>query len=182
MSAEETNLQEIHETVVVNGQEFEVLRGVKQNTDIKFNRVTVMESICHENENGPHQIPLSPFSYSLQSDEQTYSRIMTVGSDWVKMDTGWLGESVSMIHLYNMEGKLGPHRPTDEQKSEIESRVIQVAVAIEGLPKVPCSYLSPKRSIRLQCDGGEGKQNLSSYYWVRCTAGKCRLQVSALPL
>lgn len=174
---------EEREIVVVNGQQFEVVKELKQNTEQTFNRVTIVESIYHENNDGPHQIHAEPFSYQLESDEQTYTRIMSIGTEWTKLDTGWLSNKVSMIYLLNKEGKMGPVRPIDKQIDEVNSRIIQICklTYVDGKPyHIPVSYLSPRKSIRLEPNGPEG--NLVEDYYLRCLSGSCKIQVSCLPL
>lgn len=178
----ETN--QIEETVTVGGKEYQVVKELKQNTDQSFNRVTIVESIYHENNEGPAQINTPSFSYQLTSDEQAYTRIMTVKEEWVPLDTGWLDGKVSMIHLFNMEGKIAPVRLSEEQKADIQSRVIELGISCVG-PKpvengmITCSYLSPRKSIRLETKGLS--ENLSQRYYLRCLSGSCKVQVSCLP-
>jgi hypothetical protein len=190
MSQEPENQPENQqEFITINGEQFQVIKELKQNTNQSYNRVTVVESIYHENIDGPHQIHAQPFSYNLQSDEQTYTRIMTVGTEWTKLDTGWLNNKCSLIHLLNLGSRVGPTRPTEQESQEAESKIVELSIqhyiytGKEPSCKEPnhliCSYLSPRKSIRVEPKGP--KCNLSDGYYLRCRSGTTRVQITALP-
>lgn len=173
--------------VTVSNKEFEAIGELKQNTGNTFNRVTVVESIYHETNDGPTQIPTPSFSYELVSDEQAYMRIMNIGKEVQKVDTGWLKDNVSILHILNLEGKIPSVRMTEEQREEVSQKVIQVLVGQEALSDkksiiIPFAYITPRKSIRLICNNFNGLPNLSQHYWIRSLSGDCKIQITCLPV
>ncbi len=98
-------------------------------------KITVVESIYHRP--GPNQpmsqVPIQ-FSRDCHTDEQTYGpRQIRVGPEWQPIELGWFKDqplNVGMIVLVNNEGRFTQRVPTEEERAEAASKVIEVGILI----------------------------------------------------
>lgn len=64
--------------------------------------MTVVETVYHQTEEGEPATHSSPYSRTLQTDEQAYRRLMKFGRERVPLDWGWVGErGCGMLVLHN---------------------------------------------------------------------------------
>src|SRR6185312_8298003 len=84
--------------------------------------------VCTVYHQQPGNEPISAesrFSRWLESEEQPYLRKLVIGEEWTLLDCGWL-EDVGMLLLRNEEGKFQV-QPTEAERAEVMSRVVEVA-------------------------------------------------------
>lgn len=90
-------------------------------------RITVVEMVCHQQENSePHALE-SRFCRPIENSEQPYSRSFVVGETPKKLiDKYCWVENPGMIHVSNDEGNRLSLTPTSEETTEIEDRIIEI--------------------------------------------------------
>ena len=92
-------------------------------------RLTIVATILHQ-ASGQDPIPLEIRQQrGLETDEQPYIRhlILPPGNDWLPLDIGWLNKGVSCISIKNNEGTNFTRIPSQAQKDEINTRVIEIS-------------------------------------------------------
>lgn len=134
-------------------------------------RLTVVEQLSYEQQNGKHPQVRSAYSRSIGSDEEVYQRSLPVTPAWAPVDTGWVS-SPGMIHLVNEEGKNLTVIPTREERAAIDSRIIEVKV--DGADDSHVFLLWPGESMRVY--PGPGLKLVA-----RCPAGPARCALSIFP-
>lgn len=140
-------------------------------------RLTVVESIYYQ-QSGQQPVQHDCQHYeNVYSDEQPYLRNLKIGSDWQPIDHGWL-TSWGLLLVSNEEGKGLLTVPTLEEQEEINSRVLQLGIALDStndIKKVQLlSTIPPGRSMRWY---PENLLNLR----LRCQHGKARCRISLFP-
>lgn len=131
-------------------------------------RISVVEAIYHQS---PDEQPMSVesrFEIELASSgEQPYIRTrQKVGGNWSLVETGWAHNPV-MIVIKNEEGRYTVN-PTDEERQNVESRVLHVGIGDE----VHMLTIGPRESLRLPIAGG-------SKVYIRCANYEARYTVYA---
>lgn len=92
-------------------------------------RMGVVETVYHQSPGDNPTSVESKFSRLLKSDDQPFSRKMTVGAEWVEISTGWLEKSpLSMIHISNREGENRQVIPTPLELIKMAERVVEIAL------------------------------------------------------
>ena len=91
------------------------------------NRLTCVLNLYHEQEGEqPEGIRLS-FSESLSLNAQRYNRRLKIGTDPVPFDMGWFKtDEIGPILIENLEGRHFRIHPSDEEREDIELRVLKV--------------------------------------------------------
>lgn len=116
-------------------------------------RLTVVETVYHQPAAGPPTATESRFSRPLGSDEQPYSRRLTIPTRWVRLDPGWVGGGCAALALSN-EGPVARRTtvPTPEEAAADAALVVTVGVAAdpEGATVAPFARVRPGESLRLE--------------------------------
>lgn len=129
------------------------------------------------------------YSRQLTTTEQPYLRKLTIGSQWVPLDKGWLNQA-SLLDISNEEGKHLQVNPEDWEALAIKGRVVEVACipmfaesAVKHrdmhspdilVPELVADWLVPPREsirviptdlsrVRLRCQNGEARCVLSIF-------------------
>lgn len=135
-------------------------------------RLTVVETIYHQAPGeSPREVP-SRYSRWLDSEESLYQRTMRVGEEWTPIDLGWLAGDVGMILLSAESGSKRNTIPTEEERREDESKVIEVSFRTEA-PRADITLL-PGESARF-CPA------FAKEILLRCANGKTKYTVSVIP-
>ena len=98
-------------------------------------RMTVVEQIYHQCADQSPESFGSSFNVVLKSDEELYKRRIDVGTDWTKVDTGW----VKCPTLLRIE-HINPSADAQPLILGVEHAGVVVAV----------SFISPGRSVRIE--------------------------------
>ena len=125
-----------------------------------MSRVTVVDTISHQPTNGKPRCVISRFSLPCITDEEVYSRRIKVGTEWTKVDLGYVDKPTVLV-LENEES----HKyviPSEADKAELATRIVEVAGGWE---------IHPGQSMR-----GKGKDIM-----VRARSGVVSLRVYAFP-
>jgi hypothetical protein len=112
-------------------------------------RLTVTETVFHQPLDGdPTAGPHTPYTILLDTDEQPYLRHGRVGQEWTKMDVGWI-KGCSMLCLSNEGIKMPPGQPTEGQRTDAASRLLEIGVTNDMIDMVvPFAQLPPGQSLR----------------------------------
>lgn len=162
-------------------------------------KIGVVESVYYRYSGAPACDSTSRFVRLITSDEQVYDRKLTIGEQWVKLDTGWLADKVGLLKIENLEGQglWTRSNPTNEQLEELRQKIIEVGIIPptetedkkpmkvltfleeEEILKpmdqpIPMFYIPPTESMR-------GTPVQASRLWLRCCKGKAKIRVFALP-
>ncbi len=153
-------------------------------------RLAIVETIYHQAPGeSPTSLPPLRSSWWLQSDEQPYLRELTVGEEWTKLDTGWIGEQVGLLVIRNKEGLFTQVKPTEQERREAEAKIIEIGYQqpdpgeqrnMFSPPKhsivIPIAEIDPGRDIRLTpCI------SLIPGLRIRCRTGKAKLSLGVFP-
>jgi hypothetical protein len=94
--------------------------------------LTVVGSFYHQ---GSGQQPTSQdirYSRQLRSNEQAYIRNTKIGEDWQPLDFGWV-KVPGFFVLTNNEGKFTGAQPTDRERQEARTHIIEFGIVSELL-------------------------------------------------
>lgn len=133
-------------------------------------RIVVKDVLYHQVAGEqPTMFDLPGFTRQLKSDEQVYHRKLTVGEDWQSIDVGWLHGCCGMLILENLEGRFIQVQPTDNERSCVEARVVDVRFGEEvGV------VLLPRESVRFQ------PFDVSKVF-MRCRLSTARVSINVVP-
>lgn len=140
-------------------------------------RLVVVEQVSHHRENSDPFIWTSRYSVNLiEQDEQSYSRELTADEKWIGLDCGWFRDengvkSVSQLLIDNREGGPSQTYLTEEQKSSIEARVIEVSLRGDLIDDVK---IPPRERMAIR------PSNLSKIK-LRCSKGRAKICISLIP-
>lgn len=149
--------------------------------------LTVVETVVHAVPSGEPTEVACRYEVQLRTREQVYRREMTVDVGWRSLDLGWVGDRVSIVHLSNREGERYDVTPTEEQRADVEDRVIEIGVAVTEVGKdatqwdpptsviMPLMAIPPRESMRFRPVGAFDRLR------VRCRRGSARVTVVAFP-
>lgn len=141
-------------------------------------RITLVETIYHTPARGDAMTSTARFSRWLRSNEQVYGpRRFLAGTSWTPIDLGWfVDEKMSMLVLSNEEGKYLSTQPTEEERTALASRVIELGISPTPRPidYLPFTYLPPGECLRLPVIDG-------SILAVRCRAEKAICLITLFP-
>lgn len=133
-------------------------------------RLTVVDTVYYQSPEMQATSAESRFSRPLDTlDEQPYIRRMKVTEEWAPLDCGWLNEC-SMLMLVNEEGKGLEKIPTEEEKTEISKRVIEVRFGSETVEWL----ILPGESLR-------GYPINPKLMFIRCRNGCAKLTINLFP-
>lgn len=134
-------------------------------------RLTVVEQVYHQQGDMPPVAFEGRWSGPLESDESTYQRPgAKVAGDWIPLDLGWLGDQAGSVIIENITGRYLKTIPTEEEKAELASKTIQVA--IKG--QKPFTFVPPGQHLRINLFA-------ENEYFVCCPAGPAEFNIFAIP-
>jgi hypothetical protein len=135
-----------------------------------FDRLTVTQSVNHEHRGEPPKSVVVGYSRTLEYKEEPYQRRFSVPGTWTPIDLGWMpSDKVGCVVLENLEGRSHLVNPTDEERKEIEAKVLEVSYHQDSKA---CDLIRPGASdIKWPSD--------ASKLYVRCQSGtaSCRISV-----
>lgn len=106
-------------------------QGAGEFRPLEKNRLVVIHTVYFQ----AHGFqPLQPvearYERLLDTPEQHYGpRQMVIGEEWEPIDQGWFKDApVGSLVLHNLEGKFLQRVPTEAEKRDMESRVLEIAV------------------------------------------------------
>jgi hypothetical protein len=114
------------------------------------------------------------FLRKLKTDEQPFIRHTNVGDQWVKFDCGWV-EKPSMIVVENREGIWVQVNPTQEERSEVKKRIVEVCFAPRAKDEDRCDISIPPGEV-LRFSPTD-----ASMLMIRCRHGRAKIVVHAFP-
>lgn len=97
----------------------------KQAKEIK-NRITVVETIYHQEFGENPVMVASRYSRELESYDQPYERKLVATPTWEPLETGWIKECGLMI-IKNREECSRMVIPTEEEKEELAKKMLEVS-------------------------------------------------------
>lgn len=110
----------------------------------------------------------------LETDEQPYQRKLKVGPEWQHLDCGWLeGNGTSLLVLVNEEGKHLTVVPSEQQKTALALRVVDVGVFSQGL-LATVAVLRPGLSLRFEPADAKALR-------LRSRSGEARVTLTLFP-
>jgi hypothetical protein len=124
-------------------------------------QLVVVETIYHAATGCEPTAAESRFARKLETDEQPYTRRITVTQEWQQVDTGWITEA-GMLRLANKEGEGLQVQPTAEERAAMASKIVELSVdgsapwlifpgeSFRGMP-------SELESLRVRCRSGEAR-------------------------
>lgn len=107
----------------------------------------------------------------LATNEQPYIRQLLIGGCWTFLEYGWVKEP-GVLHVKNEEGFKYQTFPTEQQRLEVESRILLLGVVTEDRVE-PFTMVHPGFSQRV--DVPEDKR-----YALRCVTGTAQTTVTVL--
>jgi hypothetical protein len=114
--------------------------------DLRNGTLTVVETVYHQ-QLGDQPLPVTTrFVRNLSSQEQPYVRKLTLGPEWVPLDTGWITEASYVIIANEGNGPITKN-PTDEQIQEEANRLIDISFM--GEDPHPCMTIPSGESLRM---------------------------------
>lgn len=133
-------------------------------------RLTVIELVYHRQWGEEPVLFEGRFGRELETHEQAYRRMITVGETPQPLDTGWLAGLVGMLVVANLEGRRQQVIPTEQQRAELAAKVIEVgSTNSQQVWLVP-----PGESFR-------GWPSSPEQVTLRCQQGKAHCTVFAVP-
>lgn len=104
-------------------------------------RITVVEMICHQQQNSDPVASEVRFCRQLENKEQPFQRKTKIGEEWQLLigKHCWV-EEPGMIFVINHEGERFEVNPTPEELADVEARVLEI-----GVPGSKGNWLVPPR-------------------------------------
>jgi hypothetical protein len=92
-------------------------------------RITIVQMIYHQLPDSNPVTMDQRFTRTLETLEQQYVRHTTIsqGPNWTDLDTGWFKNECSHLILKNNEGRNWSKIPTQSQKDEVASRILDIS-------------------------------------------------------
>lgn len=141
-------------------------------------RLTIVETISHQQPNGQPTSVDSRFGRYLQSGEEPYTRKVMVTQNWEPLDCGWLDEA-SIVSIVNNEGRFTQVQPTQEQRELVEARIVEIGcrpeLSEDARPYATFGLVRPGESYR-----GEPAVSLKSLM-IRCRSGQAKCTITIFP-
>lgn len=135
-------------------------------------RLTVVEMVYVQTPNAGPVAVESRYGVWIESDEQPYTRRLTVGPEWQPLDLGWLRDvPIALIHLSNEGYGRSLVTPTAEQSATLTEHIVEVSATRQY---VLFSYLSPGESLRVPPPGVVD-------WYVRCPNGRSTCVLNVIP-
>ena len=134
------------------------------------NSITVVEMAYLQSQNLDTECVESRFSRPIESPEQLYKRRIFVTKEWKPLKTGWI-EEAGMLIISNEEGKNLSTNPTEDEKQEIASKIIEVSSSISASFAL---LIPPEESMRIMPSD-------ASLLCIRCKSGNAMAIINAFP-
>ena len=147
-----------------------VPRQLKDQRPVLKPRLTVIETVYHQEPGSDPTSFTSSFPVLLETTEQPCIRKLRIGQAPQSLDT-WLS-SVSELVVRNDEGTYRdrPGRPSEEDKEDVKKRVIEVYASGQII-----AYVRPGRSCRFEPSDSKSIQ-------LRCQHGEAKVTIAAFPV
>lgn len=136
-----------------------------------YDRLTVITNIHHEHRGeSPRTIPVG-YSRSLLEKEEPYQRRFNAKPEWAPVDLGWFDPAkVGCIVIENLEGKSALVNPTEEERAEIDAKVLEVSYSKNSSE---CDLIPPRAAdIKWPAD--------ATKLHIRCQSGTASCRISIL--
>lgn len=137
-------------------------------------RLSLVEMVYYARP-GQNPLTLETRNYRWQAtDEQPYVRQLLIDHAWTAIDPGWVKEP-GVLHVKNEEGKYTTY-PTEEQRLETESKIIELGVVHKqgtDVAIIPFALVYPGFSQRVDV-------LMWKHYALRCPTGKAQAIVTVL--
>lgn len=129
--------------------------------------------------NPQHKSYNSTYSAKCDMNEAPYERNLRVTEEWQQLDQGWFkdypGKEPEEMLLINEEGSLLQRIPTEGERAEIASRIVEVGIGNrDQLAVCPIARIKPGRSLRYS------PQEIGRV-WLRCRKGVARVSLILIP-
>ena len=132
-------------------------------------RVTVVSHVSLQMPGMAPYCAAPRFCRWLETDEQVFPRITTVGPDWEQVQAGWLSSGCSQLVLENIEGQCLQRQPSPEEQADIALRIIELGER-QGMTVL----VRPGESCRLE------PSSLSTLL-MRCLHGRAKYSLTLFP-
>ncbi len=137
-------------------------------------RLTVVDSVYYQCPNQKTTQADSRFHRTVESREQPYVRHLEATEEWQLLDCGYLAnEPISQVLIINNEGMNLQVRPTLEEATETEKKVLEVGHIEMGQVR-PGWEICPKESHRGRAIRGQDLH-------IRCRSGTAEFTVYLFP-
>lgn len=133
-------------------------------------RLTVVESIYFQPQNGNPKQVSAGFERKLSSTEDPYERNLKITTTWQKIDWGWL-EDVGTFVISNEEGKRLQKIPTPEEEAAIAACVVEISYSQDSKE---AWLIPPGESMR-------GFPKIPQSLFIRCQSETVRIKLFAVP-
>ena len=132
-------------------------------------RITVVETVYHQQFNEPTFTIPSRFSRWLETKEQPYQRRCVATEEWQPLECGWI-DKPGMLIITNREGRFAQTLPTDEEKVEVDKKIIQLSYN-----QLKPEWLIPPGESMRGCPG------FVKFLYIRCQSGTAQYELYLLP-
>lgn len=140
-------------------------------------RLTVVETVFHQSPDEGATSSGGNFERELRGGDQVYARRLTVGPEWQKLDTGWLGGRCSQIHISNEEGKRWDKVPTAEERGEAASRIVEVGIDVADAGGGAAVFALVRSGESCRFEPSDAR-----LLYLRCRRDGAKCRVTAVPL
>jgi len=141
-------------------------------------RITVVELVYHQ-VNGEEDATCSEARFSRQletSGEYPYVRHTKATEEWQHLDLGWIADvGCSMLTIENNEGYFKQRLPTEDEKTEVDKKAIELGYSPYASPILSCFLIPPKESFR--CCPSNAKDLM-----IRCQSGEAKYTLTVFPV
>ncbi len=146
--------------------------------DIK-DRITVVSTVYLQPAGEKPASVESRFDRELETQEQFYTRRLKATEEWQLIDPGWLGvDGIGMMVIANDEGKNLQTIPTDEEKADTATRVLEICflypTKMENFP-FACQWLT------LPGESMQAYPSTLTGLHIRCRKDTAKFTVSLFP-
>ncbi len=132
------------------------------------NRVTVRSTVLFQSvEEDPTEYPLH-FSQFLESKDEAYSRVLTIGKEPTALDLGWVQGGVSLVVIENRTALPTTVKPSPDELASLATKVLHLSYGGPGF------LIRPGRGQYVEPETVEGLV-------LRCLQGEARVRVTVIP-
>lgn len=142
-------------------------------------RVTMLSKLYYERYGEQADYPdHTPHIEYLETEEEAYKRTLSVGGQWMPIDFGWTKEThCSFINIKNVYRTKRDVEPTDAEKEDDNSRILEIGKAIPQLP----DYIEPVAILYTGQEVTFSPLGSLDRFVIRCRAGSGRYSVFCIP-
>lgn len=143
-------------------------------------RVTVKETVYHQQHGRNPQVIESKFCHDLETTEQLYERHLQVTEEWQPLDCGWLKDKVGMLIIQNDEGQFLSVNPSEEERLAAAKKTVEIKydryrpkhIAVNDF--YSCWLIPPGESMRARPSHASGLS-------IRCQSGVAEITLYLIP-